>query len=289
MLTWGIFFISFSTLIFEITLIRLTSVVLATNLAFIGISVALFGIALGGILVYIKPNFFTKENFQKRLSVFSILYAISLTLFVIIFLQIDFSGRALRSILNMLMLASVPFVLGNICLTLLFKFKSKRINSLYFYDLVGASLGVLAAVILLNVFTGINVILIAGFFGLLAAIFFSHSYKRITLISVILLLFSAGFIIINHNQNYLDIIYSKQGREEGIIFSKWNSFSRVSVQKKDNPRIVVSIPVEKLKDHPPQLGIEIDAGAYTPIIEFNGDFETIEFLKSDLSSLAFQL
>ncbi|HEX9679770.1 MAG TPA: hypothetical protein VGA08_04090, partial [Candidatus Saccharimonadales bacterium] len=40
---------------------------------------------------------------------------------------------------------------------------------------------------------------------------------------------------------------------------------------------------------PEKLGIRIDGAAYTPIYKFNGDIREVDYLRADLSSIAFQL
>ena len=164
----GIFLLSFSVLIFEITLIRWLSVVVPSNLAFLGITFALFGVAFGGVIVYGIPGHFTLEKFNKQLSRYSLSYGIVLSIFIIIFSRLNFSVGGVV-LVAMYVLPAIPFTLANICLSLLFKFRSDLMSGLYFLDLAGASFGILAAIVLLNQLNAANLFFIAGALGLMAA------------------------------------------------------------------------------------------------------------------------
>lgn len=286
---FGIFFLSLSALMFELALIRLVSVIMLSHLAFLGITTALYGIALGGIIVYLFPNYFPSSRLTKRTIQFSLLYSISLVLFILFFLRIDFSSGNFRSIFLAFFLAAIPFIFVNVSLSLLFKIKGQIMGKLYFFDLLGAGLGAIAAIVLMTNFSAINTVFLAAAMGFIAAAFFGFRQKKVIVCSSILVFILVSFAFINQQSNLIKIIYSKDGKETNIIFSKWNSFSRVSVEDEKEPRMVASLPGDSTTFLPKQLGIEIDSSAYTPILEFNGDFETVEFLRDDLSSLGFRI
>ena len=67
---YGIFFISVATLMLEISLIRILSIIQFYHFAFLVISIALFGIAAAGTFLYIK-------KLKKPLFISSILFSIS--------------------------------------------------------------------------------------------------------------------------------------------------------------------------------------------------------------------
>jgi spermidine synthase len=285
----GIFLLSFSVLIFEITLIRWLSVVVASNLAFLGITFALFGVAFGGVIVYGIPEHFTLEKFNKQLSWYSLSYGVVLSVFIIVFARLNFSAGGVI-LVAMYLLPAIPFTLANICLSLLFKFRSDLVGRLYFLDLAGASVGVLAAIVLLNLLRAANLFFIAGVLGLMAACCFGYGQRKFLISSLILAFAVLGLTAINQTYDLVDVIYSRHGKEANNIFTKWNAFSRISVQREDEPRMMLSLPSgTRVIPMPEQRGIEIDGDAYTPVLRFNGDLSTMAFLKRDLSSLGFSL
>ena len=58
---WGLFLITLSTLTFEILLTRIFSVTLWYHFAFVAVSVAMFGMTVGAMLVYLA-----KERIARR-------------------------------------------------------------------------------------------------------------------------------------------------------------------------------------------------------------------------------
>ena len=285
----GIFLLSVSVLIFEITLIRWLSVVVPSNLAFLGITFALFGVAFGGVIVYGIPGQFTPKTFNKQLSWYSLSYGVVLSVFIIIFARFNFSvGGAI--LVAMYVLPAIPFTLANICLSLLFKFRSDLVGRLYFLDLVGASVGVLSAIVLLNLLNAANLFFISGVLGLMAACCFGYDQRKCLISSSILVLAVLALTVINQTYNLVDVIYGRHGKEVNTVFTKWNAFSRISVQREDEPRLVLSLPSDnRVTPMAEQRGIEIDGDAYTPVLRFDGDLSTMAFLKGDLSSLGFSL
>ena len=54
----GLFFTTLSTLMYEILLTRIFSVTMWYHFAFVAISVALFGMTVGALIVYLSPGRF---------------------------------------------------------------------------------------------------------------------------------------------------------------------------------------------------------------------------------------
>ena len=60
----GLFLVTLATLLLELTLTRLFSVIMFYHMAFFAVSVTLFGIAFGGAIVHFFPRWFTPERAQ---------------------------------------------------------------------------------------------------------------------------------------------------------------------------------------------------------------------------------
>src|SRR3990167_3798947 len=58
----GIFFIALSTLMYEILLTRIFSVTMGYHFAFMAVSIAMFGMTVGALIVYLFPARFPDEN-----------------------------------------------------------------------------------------------------------------------------------------------------------------------------------------------------------------------------------
>ncbi|MBU2102942.1 MAG: hypothetical protein KKF80_06055, partial [Candidatus Omnitrophica bacterium] len=74
----GLFMVTLATLMLEILLTRIFSVTMWFHFAFVAISVALFGMTVGAIIVYLLPNYFTQERAKHRLAASSLLFSISI-------------------------------------------------------------------------------------------------------------------------------------------------------------------------------------------------------------------
>ena len=74
----GLFLIALSTLNYEILLTRIFSVTMWYHFAFVAISIAMFGMTVGSLVVYLKPNYFTIEKTSHHLTLSALLFCISM-------------------------------------------------------------------------------------------------------------------------------------------------------------------------------------------------------------------
>ena len=71
----GLFIVTLSTLMYEIALTRIFSVTMWYHFAFVAISVALFGMTVGALLVHLFPASLPRRRRQRQLWKFSLLFA----------------------------------------------------------------------------------------------------------------------------------------------------------------------------------------------------------------------
>ncbi|MBI3115010.1 MAG: hypothetical protein HYZ09_00775 [Candidatus Kerfeldbacteria bacterium] len=285
---WGTFLLSLSVLMFEVTLLRLFSVVMKTNLSFLAISVTLFGVAIGGVAVYVFARHFAPERLRQRLGQWLAAAAVGLALFPFLFLRLNFDAAHLRTLTLLigLLLAAVPFVTANVGLTLIFRAESARFGRLYFADLLGAGSGVVAAVVLMHLLTAIDVIFVTAACACLALLAFGVLGRRGQAAVAVFAVLVAVVAGVNEGRSFVDLRYTRGGKEYDVTFSKWNSFSRVSVHEERDWLELWSLPADEQRSHG-EVGVRIDADAFTSIVPFDGDFSTVEYLRRDLASLAY--
>src|SRR5438552_8015662 len=70
----GLFLVALSTLMYEILLTRIFSVTMWYHFAFVAVSIALFGMTLGAVLVYTMPRLFAARRVEAQLAVSSLLF-----------------------------------------------------------------------------------------------------------------------------------------------------------------------------------------------------------------------
>src|ERR1051325_27453 len=73
----GIFLLTLSVLVLELSLTRLFSATMYYHFAFMAISLALFGSGASGVFIYVVQNQLKEANTGRSLSIFSMLYSAS--------------------------------------------------------------------------------------------------------------------------------------------------------------------------------------------------------------------
>lgn len=285
----GIFFISLATLLFETSLIRIFSVTLFSPFAFMIVSSALFGFGLGGVYLSLFPLIETKDHprFEKRLALLATGFSVSTLISLITILKIPFQisdvttdpGQLLILIFHYIILI-LPFFFAGTVISMLLSYVSEKINTLYFYDLVGAGVGAILVIPLLPVLGGPGLVVLTSLIGLLSAIFFSVRGTKVRY--VLYAVMFALLVILVKNVDQLEVQayetkreFSEDLRQKKVIFSKWNAISRIDVsEQRDKNR----------------WKIFIDGGTYvTVMIPFDGNFDGLQSLERKSWSLPYLL
>jgi len=191
-----IFFITFSTVVFEILYTRIFSVIYLSSFAFLMISLALFGYGLSGFFTSFSKLTRDKKGL-KYLEYFVLAYALLLPVIfkITLIAKIDFTNL-FNPITNLLLLMVnfvvliVPFFAAGVSLVLLFSYYSEEIGKLYFIDLIGAALGGVAIIPLITQFGPAKAILILS--TILTLLWFSLSKVKIKTRGVIVVLLLAA-------------------------------------------------------------------------------------------------
>ena len=219
-----------ATLLLELSLTRIFSVVFYYHMAFLAISIAMFGLGAGGVFSYVVANWkaplYTKLG---RLSAINSLLVL-LTLTVILAQGGSLSNWNLALIY---FTTALPFFASGTIVSLAVSETIERIDRVYFYDLLGAAAGCLLLIPLLNQFGGpCTVIAAAICFAVAAAIWHSIAGSVAGRAgSVALALALVAFLTYNQRHPVVDIHYAKGHKLQNEIWSKWNSMSRIAVSR----------------------------------------------------------
>src|SRR3954468_8395813 len=84
----GIAVLSCGTVVLQIALTRLYSALFGHHLAFLAISLSLFGVGLGGVLLYVFPSLARPPSLLRRLALFSGLSGASAVAALMVMLQV---------------------------------------------------------------------------------------------------------------------------------------------------------------------------------------------------------
>ncbi|NOZ60184.1 MAG: hypothetical protein GXO74_00735 [Calditrichaeota bacterium] len=265
-----VFFLSFSVLILEISLTRIFSVILAYHYVFMVISLALFGLGVGGLVIHYWQRKFSSEKRETWLPAgIATGYALLAAASVVAIIQLPVVGN----ILVYFFIALLPFIFAGAFFAKIFRDWSHVASKIYFADLIGAALGSLAFLFFINHIGGVNTALLASGLGVIAALIITFSGSSRTTLkliftgilavpAVILLLNLTAQISIrvpvsrNLNKDLYRVMQTP-GTDMKIIDSRWSSFGRTDLLQD--------------KDDPMSMSIFIDGAAGTPMYRFNGD------------------
>ncbi|HWD99747.1 MAG TPA: hypothetical protein VG345_11945, partial [Bryobacteraceae bacterium] len=256
-----------ATLLLELSLTRIFSVVFYYHFAFLAISIALFGLGVGGVLSYVVAG--QRGALFQKLGLVSLLNAA----FVLAALVVVLSRGVNVGVADLALIyfsSSLPFLGAGVITSLVIADTIERVHRVYFCDLLGAAAGCVALVILLNTFGGENtVVAVSVLFAAAGAIWFNLSGQKLGRIaSVGVGLAFALLIIANTKYHFVEVRYAKGrpiGKEQ---FFKWNPISRIGLE---NTRDAGE-------------SILIDADAATSIARF--DFDHLS--ANDLHDLLYQ-
>jgi hypothetical protein len=305
----GLFLITACTLMLQVIQTRILSVVAWYHLAFFAISMAMFGLTVGAVRVYLCRDRFTEKTLSHDLSYFSTLFALSTLLCLIAQLSLTpIVSRSMTSILTWAQLAiylSIPFFFSGIVVSLALTRSPFPVGRVYGADLLGAAVGCLGVLVLLNNTDGPSAVLWVGAIAAAGALFFSSAGIGVTpeakppldsflrhRASILLLLVTCA--ILNGLSDYgLQPLVAKGKFEAGDTHAlrEWNTFSRVAVYPSvtEKPQMWAASPKMPESLQIEQRRIDIDADAGTVAYHFTGDLKEVEFLKYDITTLAYHL
>ena len=240
---FGVAATSLATLLLELALTRVFSVVYYYHFAFLAISIALFGLGAGGVFSYVVSGW--KWPLYEKLGGLAITNAVAIVL-CLSFLLSRSGNLTTWEMMVAYFVAAVPFVLSGAIVSLAIADTIERVTRVYFFDLIGAAAGCAALVKLLDWIGGPNTILVsATTFAVSAAIWFHLAHRtrgRVAAVTVGLLL--VGLITYNSKFFLIDVKYAKGQKIRDEEFVKWNSFSRIALKPEPGRTYMKSIVID---------------------------------------------
>ena len=287
----GVAAVSATLLMTELALTRIFSVTMYYHFAFLAISIALFGLSASGVFVYVTRQKCARISTRELLCAASLVHVVAtmvaLAVLVRVRVGLNYSPENLARMLAIYSTAALPFFTGGTVVSVAFSRLTDRINILYAADLLGAAAGCVALIPLLNRLGAPGVVLAAAALAAAAAVCFAPSAARarIAALALALLVIPGGLQLAGRAP--FDVIDTKGHAGDRVLFSKWNSFSRIGVY--DRPHGEWSLSPKFTGERASSLYMDIDSAASTPILKGTGNIDDAKYLRYELTALAYHL
>jgi len=291
---------------YEILLTRVFSVTTWYHFAFFAVSVAMFGMTVGALIIYLAPNHYSQRRATHQLCLTSLLFGISVPISLLTHLHLPFmitegSLVGVCSVVLNYVAISIPFIFGGMAICIALTKLPQQVTKLYAADLAGAATGCMLLIYILDFTDAPTAVLIVAFCASLASVFFAAclpvtklSRSALIITVVFASVASAHGFLSMRNVPLLRITWVKgQTDHRRPLYEKWNSFSYVRVFGDPNklapPAGPISGPYYPISQKVKQLYLDIDGSALTLLTNFNGDEKQFDFLRYDIANLAHYL
>lgn len=303
-------------LMLQIMETRIFSVIAFYHLAFFAIGIAMLGMTAGALTVFYRFDAaYTPERLFQVMS--SVMAAFSwstlASLVAVLALAIDATYEPTLTFLVGWAVAFLvllpPYVFLGIAVSLALTRSCLRIGLVYGVDLVGAAVGCLMTLGLLTVTDTYTAVLIVGAIGAVAGLAFRRAMysvggapaPRARESSVRVLLnpgIAAAVLLLAAAMNQLlgthglrpHLVKNTFEPTYRLAEERWNSFSRIalSMRPQSDAFLWSASPIAPHVQLD-QGWLNIDGAAGTPIYRYHGDPRELDFLKYDLTSLAYSI
>jgi hypothetical protein len=300
-------------LMLQIIETRVLSVMANSTLAFFAIGVAMLGMTAGALLVFYRfETTYTPDHLcgvmARVMSYFawSVLgsFGVLLNLAVIPVFEPTLSFVVSWTLVLLVLL--LPYVLLGAAVSLALTRGWQRISLVYGVDLIGASSGCLATLVLLTLIDTYDAILVVGAIGAIASITFhaagrdgarahtaeSNVVPRFLVkpglaLGTLLPIAVINALLGTHGLRPT-LLKGRMERSSHLTEERWNSFSRVAMTMSPRSDAFLFSASEIAPHVQLDQGLmTIDAEADTVMYRFNGDPHEMDFLRFDATALAY--
>jgi hypothetical protein len=305
----GVFLIAFSSLIFQILQTRILSVIAWYYLAFFAISIAMLGMTVGAVWVYLRREQFERASLPITLSKFALFSALAMPASIALqFSLITVTPVSLTTLVSWSLLSAAmatPYVFSGVVVSLALTRSPFPTGQVYGVDLAGAALGCVAVIGLLNILDGPSAVIIAGAIAGLSAVAFSYSAgaeyrQRVKLMpwwrmpeKVVITLLGLAFINSQSDAGFRPILVKGNIEDQGKsgVYERWNTYSRVRAYPPAMrvPHLWGPSPKMPPQKPVPVAALDIDGAAGTAMFHYDGTRDSIAFLQYDLVNLGYHI
>ncbi|MGE0813654.1 MAG: hypothetical protein AB7O93_09940 [Vicinamibacterales bacterium] len=288
-----------ATLLVEIVDSRLLSVVTWYHLSFVAISVAMLGAAAGAVAVFVSPSRFPVHDGPRQLAAWAGRFALAIPISHLLSLSMPIPGGQQWTAMDLVVLAlalaivTAPFALGGIVTTLALTRVPAPVGRLYASDLFGAALGCIAAVVLLDATNLSAAAFAASAIAALGALAFRRAagLRAGLLVPATLALACAAFAG-NARSEAIHVLYPKNrlAWTQPVMDSLWNSHAHIlAFQPARGPAFYWGGGEGAAQFTNNQAIVLVDGEAGTPMTEWDGRPESLDWVAYDVTALPYHL
>lgn len=298
----GLFLTTLTTLCLEILDTRLISVMTWYHLSFFAVSIAMFGMSAGALRVYLGGAAFEGERAERALAQHGMHFAWSIPLSHLAMLVVPipqgFSIQMVSALALMSVLVAVPFYFSGVVVAIALTRIPMRIGLVYAVDLVGAALGCVLLLPLLEWTNGSSTALILGGLAALGALCFHEQLeeggflRRLVPLGSAALLLAAGILNPATGPTRVSIWYSKGSvlNHDKITHEAWNLHAQlVAFEPHEGPPWYWGPGKGAERNKVQRLAMKLDGDAGTLMTAWDGTREGLDWVRYDVTSLPYFL
>ena len=311
----GVFLTCMCGLMLQIMETRVLSVIAYYHLAFFAIGVAMLGMTAGALTVFYRfdETYAPERLFDTMARVMTLFaWSVLISLYALLSLALGAKFEPTVTYVASWALAVVillpPYVLLGIAVSLALTRSSQEVSLVYGVDLVGAAAGCLTTLALLSAIDTYSAMLLIGAIGATAALAFSRASRaagssstpaplsgllsRVRVkpghaLGALLLVAGINVLLGTHGLRPM-LVKDKFEVASELTEERWNSFSRIDMQIEPQSEV----HLWSASKYAPRVYLDegwmrIDGGAGTPFYRFNGNPRELDFLRFDLTALAY--
>jgi spermidine synthase len=250
--------ISLSLISLELIWTRLFSAEFFYTFAFLILSLAVLGLGLGSLSLRFIPFL----NNEKTLGCIITLAGVMTSLAPVLVFKLDLNFAELFSSAETagkfaaaIVLLSSAYFFGGIAIAKIFKSGASEMPRIYMADLLGAGMGVIGAIALMNLIGTPKAVFFISIPIFIAAIIEQKKWVKLVPAVFAIISIAASF--------YADgMLEAKREEHAPVIYKHWDSMSKI-----------------KVYDYGDARGINIDNAANTPVYQFDGNWNRPDSLK----------
>ena len=235
---------SCSTIALELLLTRIFSVTMYYHFAYMVISIAMLGLSISGVAIYLFPNFFR----VRRMPILASLCMLGFALLTLWTLKTTLANpislvhwRANLGRLGVLYFtAGLTMLCSGFAISLAIAGARERIGQVYAFDLIGASLGCILIIPAVSAFGGPGAVVACGALAAVSACLFALSSGdtvprpvRLGASAVAAAMAAVLFVFAVHESDAKRFGTARNAEKflgnRQVLFEKWNSFSQITV------------------------------------------------------------